>query len=514
MRIEHLHGRLAMQNRIAQVAAAEAPLGLVVQRRISCSERRRPRTSLSMRAGVCIPPDMLSTTPSQRSGLERSMSLLDVMALGVNTVIGQGIFLLPGLAAALLGPASIAALLLAAGIALMIALCFAEVGSRFEQTGGAYLYARETFGSFVGFEVGWMLCWVGIISWAAVANGFCVVLGHFVPEVTTGWLQSAIAIGTMALLAGINLMSTKLGARVSTLFSIVKLAPMVLFVAVGLFYIEGSLYTPFSPEGYQSLAEGTMLLLYAFVGFEASVVPAGEMQNPQRAVPVALLSVMGLVCLAYLAVFVVTLGTFPEVAGHPNPVAAASEGFMGSSGGTLIALGIVFSVFGINAGAALVSPRKIFAFAEQGDLPRVIARVDSRTHTPHMAIIVTFLAAAALSLTGSFKDLAILGVVARFVQYIPTCLALIVLRWRDTSHPTETDGFRVPLGPLVPVLAIGCCVWLLSNTASVKLITGGIALLSGVPFYLLASRYRRRDDAAPVVSAESPSSTNRSDVHN
>lgn len=435
-------------------------------------------------------------TGSDAPGLKRSLSLLDVMALGVNAVIGQGIFLLPGLAAALLGPASLVALVLAAGLALLVALCFAEVGSRFESTGGAYVYTRETFGAFVGFEVGWMLACVGIISWAALANGFTVVLKTFVPAVAEGWLQPVTAIGLMTALAVVNFWGAKLGATVSTIFSIAKLVPVALFIAVGLFNLEGALFSPFAPKGYGGLAEGTMLLLYAFVGFESSVVPAGEMRNPQRAVPRALLSVMALVCVAYVLVFVVTIGTFPEVAGHGNPVAAASQCFMGPVGGTLIAAGIVVSVFGINTGAALVSPRKVYAMAERGDLPGLVARVDGRTGAPRVAIAVTFLVAAVLSLTGTFKDLAILGVLARFVQYIPTCLAVIVLRRRDRrAGVSGREGFRVPLGPVIPVVAVGLCLWLLVFSNPMKLLGGAAALALGVPFYFWAS-FRRRQQIA------------------
>ncbi|MBW2526484.1 MAG: amino acid permease [Deltaproteobacteria bacterium] len=441
-----------------------------------------------MRAAIVASCEPSMSSPDQ-AHLKRSLSLLDVMALGVNAVIGQGIFLLPGLAAALLGPASLVSLLFAAAIAMLIALCFAEVGSRFRSTGGAYVYARETFGSFVGFEVGWMLCCVGIISWAALANGFTVVLARFVPAVGEGWLQPVTAIGLMALLGGLNLKGAKMGATVSTFFSIAKLVPVVLFVAIGLFHMEGALYEPFAPQGYAKLAEGTLLMLYAFVGFESSVVPAGEMKNPQKAVPKALMTVMAVVCAAYLLVFVVTIGTFPDVAGHGNPVAAASERFLGPIGGLLIAGGIVVSVFGINAGAALVSPRKVYALAEKGDLPRIVARIDPKTGTPRVAILVTLVAAAGLSLTGSVKDLAILGVLARFVQYIPTCLAVIVLRRRD-DKPVE--GFRVPFGPVIPIVAIGLCGWLIINTEQNKLIAGAIALAAGVPFYFLAQRRKRK----------------------
>jgi len=427
-------------------------------------------------------------------GLKRSLSLLDVMALGVNAVIGQGIFLLPCLAAAILGPASLVALILAAVVAFLIALCFAEVGTRFSSTGGAYVYARETFGSFVGFEVGWMLCWVGIISWAALANGFTVVLARFVPAVGEGWLQPVVAIGLMAVLGAVNLFGAKMGAALSTFFSIAKLLPVAVFITLGCFQMQGALFHPFAPLGYEGLAEGTVLLLYAFVGFESSVVPAGEMKNPQRAVPIALMSVMALVCVVYVLVFVVTIGTLPDVATQGNPVAAASERFMGPTGGILIALGIVVSVFGINTGAALVSPRKIYALAERGDLPTALSRVHPATGTPRVAIFVTFLAAAALSLTGTVRDLAILGVVARFVQYIPTCIAVIVLRYRHRDDP-DKKGFRVPLGPVIPVLAVILCLWLIVNTEPEKLLWGGCALVLGLPFYWLARRRQRRGEA-------------------
>ena len=146
------------------------------------------------------------------AALKRSISLFDVIALGVNLVIGQGIFLLPGLAAAIVGPAAIVALLLAAALAFLIALCYAEVGGRFETTGGAQVYARATFGPFVGFEVGWMACFVAIISLPTLASGFTVVLARFVPAVGGGWLQPVVAIGLITALMLVNMFGAKLGA--------------------------------------------------------------------------------------------------------------------------------------------------------------------------------------------------------------------------------------------------------------------------------------------------------------
>ena len=314
--------------------------------------------------------------------LKRSLGLVDVVALGINGIIGQGIFLLPGLAAAKMGAASIVAISVAGLLSFLIALCFAEAGSRFSSTGGAYVYAKEAFGDFVGFEVGWITCCVAVISWAALANGFTLVLGHFLPAVAEGWLQKVTAVGLMCALAGINLFGARMGANVSTFFSVAKLIPLVMFIGVGVFAIDAGLFTPFAPHGMAPLAEATLIILYAYVGFETLVVPAGEMTNPQRNVPLALMIVMALVSAVYLLVLTVAIGTLPDLAGHPNPVAAASGIFMGGAGATLVAAGICVSVFGTNAGAALVSPRRFFALAERGDLPPILAKTHVGTGAP------------------------------------------------------------------------------------------------------------------------------------
>ncbi len=424
------------------------------------------------------------------TSLKRSLGLGAVIALGINGVIGQGIFLLPGLAAGLLGPASLLGIVFGAILCFLIALCFAEVGSRFSATGGAYIYAREAFGDFVGFEVGWMTCCVAVISWAALANGFTLVLGHFVPAVTEGWLQPATAVGLMVVLTGINLIGAKQGAAVSTFFSEAKLVPMAIFVAVGVFALDGQLYQPFAPKGYMPLPEATLLLLYAFVGFETLVVPAGEMDNPQRSVPLALITVMAIVSVVYMAVLAVSIGTLPDIAGHPNPVAAASRNVLGPAGGTLVAIGICISVFGTNSGAALVSPRRFFAMAQRGDLPAYLAKIHPKTGVPVAAVVTTMLLSAALAVTGTFAELAALGVIARFLQYIPTCLAAIVLRRRDGDAPAT--GFRLPGGPVIPLITVILCCVLMANTDPSRLIKGGIAVLVGMPLYGLSRWMRSR----------------------
>lgn len=431
---------------------------------------------------------------NEKAQLRRSLTLFAVVCLGINGVIGQGIFLLPGKAAARMGPAALIGLIIGGLLCFCIALCFAEVGSRVKGTGGAYLYARKAFGEFVGFEVGWMTCCVAVIAWATLSNGFTEVFAEFVPAVGEGLTQKCVAVGIVTVLTLVNLMGADMGARVVKFFTVAKLVPIAVFIVVGLFYIDTSNFTPFAPKGYEPLAQTTMILLYAFVGFETMVVPAGEMENPQRAVPLSLFTVLAVSATVYVLLYVVATGTYSGLAGTKNPVALAAGEFMGRFGGTMILVGIALSVFGTNAGAALVSPRRFFALAERGDLPAAIARVSPKSGAPVPAILLTWFLAVLLTVSGSFEQLLVLGVVARFAQYIPTTLAVLILRRRPGYDPEA--GYTIPGGPIVPLITLSLCGWLLFNTDPVKLKMGAQALAVGAILYAFKTIRTRREQSA------------------
>lgn len=420
----------------------------------------------------------------ERASLRRVLGLPDVVLMGINGVIGSGIFLLPGAAAALMGPAAILPLICAGILCVLIALCFAEVGGRFGATGGAYLYAREVFGGFIAFSVGWMSWWVRIIAWAALANGFAVALLPLFGEVPAS-VDDIVVVAVIVVLSIVNFRGTKLGAVVMNVLTIAKLIPLAVFVIVGLFFLDGSRFTPFAPEGYGSLAETVLVLLWAFVGFEVLAVPAGEMRRPNRTVPLAFVTVMAVVTLAYVGVLVVATGTYDDLAGSENPVAEAAATFLGSAGGTFVAVGIAISIIGTNAASALVTPRCLYALAEQRQMPAIFGAVHATYRTPSVAIIVSSTLVLVIALSGSFVELAVISVVARFFQYIPTCIGVLVLRRRDERAGRTAGGFRVPLGATVPVLATLCCVVLLALTEPRKLLWGGGALVLGIPFYFL-----------------------------
>lgn len=408
----------------------------------------------------------------------RRLGFWDVVGLGINCVIGSGIFLLPGLVAERVGPASIVAVGVAGILAGLVALCFAEASSRFDGSGGAYLYAREAFGPLVGFEVGWISALAGVVAWAALLAAWPEVLSRLWPGLDAG----APRVLTILLFAGalgtLNALGAKLGAAASNLASVAKLLALVGFLAAGLFYIEAPRFVPFAPLGFERFGEAVLLFLYAYVGFENLVVPAGEMRDPRRNVPRAVALVLAVVTVLYVAVQTVTQGTLDNLPGLRNAVAVATEGFLGPVGGTAIALVIAVSILGVNAASSLILPRRVSAMAERGELPPLLGRVHVRFGTPTASVVLVHVLAAGVALTGSFEDLVVLAVVGRLMQYVPTCLAVLTLRRRE-----ERAGFSLPGGPFIPALALGLCGWLLLTAKPAQLLIGAAAAVAGLPVW-------------------------------
>lgn len=422
------------------------------------------------------------------SPLLRSLGLWQAIGLGINAVVGSGIFLLPGRLAAPLGPAGLAALVLAGLFAAVIVLCFAEVASRFEQTGGAYTYARAAFGPLIGFETGWMACLTALVAWAAMLNGLVEATSYFLPAAATPLGRNVLVLGVLSLLGFANLRGAATGAAMSNLAIVPKLATLAGFIVAGAGFVEPARFVPFAPKGWGELGPTVLLAVYAYVGFENLVVPAGEMKDPQRTLPRAILISMAVILTLYLGVETVTVGTLNTNGVIQNAVALAAESFLGPVGGRIIGAGVVASVFGVVAASAVILPRRFYAMAEERELPAALARVHPRWRTPWVAILVTYVITAALAMTGSFTQLALIAVVGRVVQYATTCLTLIALRRRE--HLAAPATFRLPFGTAFALLGVGASILLLANATGPQLLAGLAAMASGLPVYAWL-RWRR-----------------------
>jgi len=432
----------------------------------------------------------MSRSPASEPTLRRELGKWDLTAIGVNQVIGSAIFLLPSQVAAQVGSWSPIAFLAIGGASLLVALCFAEVGSRFEGTGGPYLYTRAAFGRFVGFEVGWMQWVTRVTSQASIVNAIALALGFYWPPVAGG-LGRALTISTVTLgLGWINLRGIRLSAAVINMFTVAKLVPLALFIVIGVWFVDVGRLVPSGSVSLPQVSAAALLLIFAFGGYDVIGVPAGEASNPRRHLPfafvVTILTVTAIMTLAQL----VALGTLPDLQASKTPLADASLLFMGAAGALLISAGSIVSMTGNNLGAVLTGSRMLFALSENGELPRLFSRIHPRYRTPSNAIMFTTLAALTLALSGSFVILAVASAVARLIAYTGACAATLRLRHPRFEGLVSPATFVIPLGPIVPLLAIAVSLTILAGATSAQLLGGAAGLAAGAALFFANDRLR------------------------
>jgi basic amino acid/polyamine antiporter, APA family len=307
-------------------------------------------------------------TPSA-AGLRRELGKWDLSAIGINQVIGGAVFAMPATVAAYSGRWSPLLVVLVGAASLLIAATFAEVGSRFDATGGPYLYARAAFGRFIAFEVGWMQWLTRVTSWATVINIFVASLGFYWPALTSGPQRTLLLAAIIAALAIINVLGIRQSALAVNLLTIGKLLPLAVFIGVGLFWLEPARLRPEGTLTFHQTSAAALFLIYAFGGYEVVPVVAGETKNPHVAVPFALITTILVVTAILTVAQLVALSTVADLGSSKTPLADAASILMGPAGAALITIGAVMSTMGNNMGSALSGSRNLFALAEQGDLP-------------------------------------------------------------------------------------------------------------------------------------------------
>lgn len=423
--------------------------------------------------------------------LRRELGRWDLTAIGINQVIGSAVFILPSQVAAQVGSWSPIAFLAIGFASLLVALCFAEVGSRFEGTGGAYLYTRAAFGRFVAFEVGWMQWFTRVTGQASVVNAIALALGFYWPVMTSGVGRASMIAAVTLTIGWINLRGIRQSAVLINLLTIAKLVPLALFIVVGFWFIDASRLSPSGPVSLTQLSTGALLLIFAFGGYDVIGVPAGEATDPRRHVPFAFVTTIIAVTAIMALAQVVAIGTLPNLAAATTPLADASLLFMGAAGALLISAGSVVSMAGNNVGQVLTGSRMLFALAENGELPRFFGTIHPRYRTPANAITFTTLVALGLALSGSFTILAVASAVARLITYSGACAATLRLRQQHFRGIVEPATFMIPMGGVVPLLAIGASLLILAGATRPQLLGGAAALAIGAALFLANDRFGR-----------------------
>ncbi|GEK06890.1 amino acid permease [Schleiferilactobacillus harbinensis] len=417
------------------------------------------------------------------------LGLISIILLGINGIIGSGIFLLPNQVASLMGTAGIFSLIFDALLAISIAMCFAQAATYYDEDGGPYLYAKDAFGDFVGFEVGFVTWAIQIIAEATMAVAFATALGATFPALANIWAKNITVTVLLGLMALMNIAGVKVSKIVNNIVTLSKLIPLLLFVTMGIFFIHGGNFTPLFPHGHYTAGHfgaAAVTMFYAFAGFERVVVAAGDMKNPKKNLPRALLIMVGIVLAFYLLIQTVCTGVLGASAlGHTTaPIQTAFAKFAGGFGNSLVAAGTLLSTGGFLVASSYVTPRSGVALAEHHMMPSMIAKRNSK-HAPYVAILISIGISILIAWSGQFGYLAQISAVSRFAQYIPTCLAVLVFR---RTRATAADRFQLPLGPVIPVVAVAVSIWLLFQVTALQAVLGLGALIVAIPFYFLMSR--------------------------
>lgn len=424
--------------------------------------------------------------------LVRGIGRWDLIAIAINTVVGAGIFGLPSEVARLIGSYSIFAFFVCSLLIALFTLCFAEVSSRFRTTGGSYLYARRAFGSFVGFEAGWLFWITRLTAFAANCNLMVSYLGFFYEPISEGPARIAIIALVILSLTWVNLIGVKRTVLATNVLTVGKLSPLLLFVFAGLFFIEPVNFSLGEAPELSVFANAMLVLIYAFVGFESAVIPAGEVKDPERNAPFGLLTAIGMIVALYILIQVVAVGTLPELAGSKRPLADSAQMFLGTWGAAVIVIGAIVSILGnLNVGI-LSASRLLFAISEQKDIPYFISATHERWRTPYVSLISTSSLIFILSVFSTFVSALTISTVTRLLVYALTFAALPVFRRR--ADLTDSKGFRIPGGTALAVLSIGLILWLFYFVRISDFVQVALAAIGGAAVYFIYRAWRRQDD--------------------
>jgi amino acid transporter len=404
------------------------------------------------------------------SSLERAERVDDQLIRGIgvpgltaniiNSTIGAGIFVLPAAVAKILGPAAPLAFVCCAVAMVLFVTCFAIAGSRVSLTGGLYAYVEVAFGRYVGFLAGVLYGITAISAVAGVGNVLVDSLGGLIPQLNNQVIRDSVMFAVYLFLVLINVRGVRAGAGTVGAITVTKLLPIILFIGVGLFFVNGAnLHWPTWPSS-ADLGKSVLLLLFAFVGIEVALIPSGEVKDPPRTVPRAIYLALAITTVIYLLIQITAQGTLgPDLANDDKtPLAQAAATFIGNAGRTILIIGAAVSAFGFVASDILSSPRMLFAIGRDGVLPRWFAHVHPRYRSPDVAIIVYSALAFVLSVSSSFEELAVLSNVAVLSMYL-LCFAgvwpLLRLPVHDDARPLNFPGMQI-----IPALAIGAILWL------------------------------------------------------
>jgi APA family basic amino acid/polyamine antiporter len=433
-----------------------------------------------------------------KSALQKKLTMFDVTNLVVGAIIGADIYVASSFGAQYLGPFSLVVWVIAGVIAIIIALCFAMCAGLVQKVGGPYAYAKEAFGPFSGFVVGWSLWFAELISLAVFPLAFTRYLSFFFPALSSDFVLATLTkLAFVAFLAATNIVGVKAAGRVNDVLTIAKLAPLIFFAVVGVGWIAFNLGAtaanfapPMAPFGFDNFGMVLVLIFWAYAGFEISTIPSEEIANPEKTIPKAIVLGITIVIIFYLTTNAILFGVrnWSLLQYDAAPLASAGNSIFSSNailaliGGGIIGIGALISVAGSNESGMIGTSRLGFALAADGLFPKVFARLHQRFKTPYISIIIQSVIAVVAAVYGNLSLLIAVSVFFLAVAYLATCASIFVFRRRHM-----VPAFRLRGGAAIAALGIVFSLFLISQCTPIQIALGVALLLAGVPIYIIFS---------------------------
>ncbi|MEO5998222.1 MAG: amino acid permease [Chitinophagaceae bacterium] len=430
---------------------------------------------------------------SAKENFSREIGVRSLTLAIINQTVGTGIFVIPALIAANLGAAAVVTYLVCGALIFLIALCFAELGSKTTSSGGIYEYIETAFGPFAGFLAN-NIYWFGasVISDAALANALADTLKYFFPSLNDETFRIAFFILIFGGIALLNIRCVKNGVRLIEFTAFGKIIPLLVLVIVGAGFISNdNLKWTITPT-ISNIGSASLLLFYAFMGFETPLSNGGEMKNVKRTVPLGIFFGISSVLIIYLAIQLVTQGVLGgSIEAHKDaPLATVAGVVFGKGGIILITITTAISMLGALGGEILSVPRILFAGARDGLMPKILSKIHPRFNTPYIAVLAYVSCGLLFAIFGAFKQLAIVASASSLIIYLGAVLATLKLRKIDPLTSVKT--FKVPGGFIIPILAVCVILWFLSNLSKQELIGIIIFIFSFSLIYIVTNFLRKR----------------------
>ena len=419
--------------------------------------------------------------------LKREVGVIGLSANIVNIIIGGGIFVLPAIIAASLGAASIAAYLFCGFVMLLVMGCFAELGSVFTGSGGSYNYIESSFGKLTGFLTSILIVLASFTGDAAVANATVDIFSTFFPVFKNFWFQ-LFFFGFLFFGFGyINIIGLKKGVGFVKIITLFKLTPLLFIIVFGFTEVEVSnLYWENTPVSAK-IGEMSLILFFAFIGAEKGLSLSGEVKNPQKTIPKAILLSILAILIIYVLIQLISQGILGNTLANydKNPLAEVANTIFGPVGFTVVSFGAALSMIGSLSGKILSMPRVIFAAAQNNVIPlKKLGNVHKKFRTPYMAILLYSTLGFVFAVVGGFKELAIISSASTLLIYLGISLATIKLK--AVKLKNTSDGFKLPGGYLIPVASSISIIWLLSKLSKEKIVLfTGVLLMLSLLFFII-----------------------------